>query len=70
MKSTLLQAVSARRTTNSKLVGDGVIHHSDASGQYVSLALTEKRLDHGAASSIWCVSTTQFNALVENTIAL
>ena len=40
--SALLQAVSVRRRTNPEFVGDGVIHHSDAGGQYVSLALTER----------------------------
>ena len=70
MTSTLLQAVSARRRTDPTFVADGVIHHSDAGAQYVSLALTEKLLDHGVTGSIGRVGTAHDNALMESTIGL
>ena len=68
--STLLQAVSVRRRTNPTFVGDGVILHSDAGSQYVSLALTEKLLDLGVAGSVGRVGTAHDNALMESTIGL
>lgn len=68
--SALLQAVSVRRRTNPEFVGHGVIHHSDAGGQYVSLALTEKLLDLGVAGSVGRVGTAHDNALMESTIGL
>jgi putative transposase len=38
--------------------------------QYVSLALTEKLLDHGVTGSIGRVGTAHDNALMESTIGL
>lgn len=67
---TLLQAVSVRRRTNPTFVGDGIIPHSDAGSQYVSLALIEKLLELGVAGSVGRVGTAHDNALMESTIGL
>lgn len=47
-----------------------MIHRSDAGGQYVSLALSKKLLDPGAAGSIGRVGTAYDNALMESPIEL
>lgn len=62
------QAVSVRRRTNPEFVADSVIHHSDDGARHVSLALTEKLLDHGITGSIGRVSAAHDDALMESTI--
>ncbi|WP_434062034.1 IS3 family transposase [Actinotalea lenta] len=48
----------------------GLIHHSDAGSQYVSLALTERLAALGIRASIWTVADAYDNALAESTIGL
>lgn len=64
------QAVATRRRFDPQFTGEGVIHHSDAGSQYVSLALSKKLLDYGIAGSIGRVGTAHDNALMESTIGL
>ena len=58
------QAVSVRRRTNPEFVGDGVIHHSDAGGQYVSLALTEKLMMYAINRELEYFDMPQVRAIV------
>ncbi|MEP6295825.1 MAG: hypothetical protein ABJ382_00750 [Ilumatobacter sp.] len=55
-------AVFNRRT---RLIGD-VIAHSDAGGQYVSIAYTERLAEIGARPSIGTVGDSYDNALAES----
>jgi putative transposase len=48
----------------------GLIHHSDAGAQYVSLALTERLAALGMRASIGTVADAYDNALAESTIGL
>jgi putative transposase len=48
----------------------GLIHHSDAGSQYVSLALTERLAALGMRASIGTVADAYDNALAESTIGL
>ncbi len=48
----------------------GLIHHSDAGSQYVSLALTERLAALGIRASIGTVADAYDNALAESTIGL
>jgi putative transposase len=49
---------------------DGVICHSDAGGQYVSIAYTDRLDDIGAAPSIGTVGDSYDNAMAESVIGL
>ena len=66
---TLEMAVWARERTG---IADlsGVIHHTDAGAQYVSLALTERLAALGMRASIGTVGDAYDNALAESTIGL
>jgi putative transposase len=48
----------------------GLIHHTDAGSQYVSLALTERLAALGMRASIGTVGDAYDNALAESTIGL
>jgi putative transposase len=48
----------------------GLIHHSDAGSQYVSLALTERLAALGMRASIGTIADAYDNALAESTIGL
>ena len=48
----------------------GLIHHSDAGAQYVSLALTERLAALGMRASIGTIADAYDNALAESTIGL
>lgn len=48
----------------------GLIHHTDAGAQYVSLALTERLAVLGMRASIGVVGDAYDNALAESTIGL
>nr|WP_286189438.1 IS3 family transposase [Sanguibacter hominis] len=66
---TLEMAVWARQRAG---IADlsGVIHHTDAGSQYVSLALTERLAALGMRASIGTVGDAYDNALAESTIGL
>ncbi len=49
---------------------DGLIHHSDAGSQYVSIRYTERLTDAGAIASIGTVGDSYDNALAESVIGL
>jgi transposase InsO family protein len=67
--SVLEQAVFTRRR-QLQFTATGLIHHSDAGSQYVSLAFTEALRDAGIAGSIGTVGDALDNALMESTIGL
>ena len=66
----LRQALQVRRRGEHEWVAAGLIHHSDAGSQYVSVALTAELLDAGIAGSIGSVGDALDNALCESTIGL
>ncbi len=66
----LRQALQARRRTEDAWAPAGLIHHSDAGSQYVSVAFTGELLDAGIAGSIGTVGDALDNALCESTIGL
>src|SRR5215212_11371704 len=66
----LRQALQVRRRGEHEWVAAGLIHHSDAGSQYVSVALTGELLDAGIAGSIGSVGDALDNALCESTIGL
>ena len=66
---TLEMAVWARERAGVKDLA-GVIHHTDAGAQYVSLALTERLAALGMRASIGTVGDAYDNALAESTIGL
>jgi putative transposase len=68
--SALEQAVNVRERSDPTFVAQGVIHHSDAGGQYTGLAFSRKLLDHGVVGSIGRIGTAYDNALMESTIGL
>jgi putative transposase len=49
---------------------DGLIHHSDAGSQYVSIRYTERLADAGAVASIGSVGDSYDNAQIESLIGL
>jgi transposase InsO family protein len=49
---------------------DGVIHHSDAGSQYLSIRYTERLADAGAVPSVGSVGDSYDNALAETIIGL
>ncbi|WP_373290188.1 IS3 family transposase [Pilimelia terevasa] len=68
--SVLEQAVFTRRRHNMQFTPTGLVHHSDAGSQYVSLAFTEALVEAGIAGSIGSVGDALDNALMESTIGL
>jgi len=66
----LRQALQARRRCEHDWVAAGLIHHSDAGSQYVSVAFTAELLAAGIAGSIGTVGDALDNALCESTIGL
>ncbi|WP_344016358.1 IS3 family transposase, partial [Kitasatospora atroaurantiaca] len=48
----------------------GLVHHSDAGSQYVSIRYTDRLLETGAAPSVGSVGDAYDNALMESTIGL
>jgi putative transposase len=49
---------------------DGVVHHSDAGGQYTAIRYANRLLDAGALASIGSVGDSYDNALAESVIGL
>ena len=49
---------------------DGLVHHSDRGGQYLSIRYTERLADAGAACSVGSRGDSFDNALAETTIGL
>jgi putative transposase len=49
---------------------DGLIHHSDRGGQYLSIRYTEHLADAGAVASVGSRGDSYNNALAESTIGL
>jgi putative transposase len=68
--SVLEQALFTRRRSNAQFTATGLVHHSDAGSQYVSLAFTEALREAGIAGSIGTVGDALDNALMESTIGL
>lgn len=68
--SALEQSLFTRRRTNVEFTTTGLLHHSDAGSQYVSLAFTEELQDAGITGSIGSVGDALDNALMESTIGL
>ena len=68
--SALEQSLFTRRRTNVEFTTTGLLHHSDAGSQYVSLAFTEELRDAGITGSIGSVGDALDNALMESTIGL
>ena len=66
----LRQALQVRRRGEHDWVATGLIHHSDAGSQYVSVAFTAELLAAGIAGSIGTVGDALDNALCESTIGL
>ena len=62
----LEQALHDRRP----LRGDGLIHHSDRGGQYVSIKYTERLAEAGIEPSVGSVGDSYDNALAESVIGL
>lgn len=68
--SALQQALFTRRRTNATFTATGLLHHSDAGSQYVSLAFTDALRDADITGSIGSVGDALDNALMESTIGL
>jgi transposase InsO family protein len=66
----LRQALQLRRRGENAWAAAGLIHHSDAGSQYVSVAFTAELLEAGIAGSIGTVGDALDNALCESTIGL
>lgn len=66
----LRQALQVRRRAEDAWLAAGLVHHSDAGSQYVSVAFTAELLDAGIAGSIGTVGDALDNALCESTIGL
>jgi transposase InsO family protein len=66
----LRQAVQVRRRSETGWTATGLVHHSDAGSQYVSLAFTAELVEAGIAGSIGSVGDALDNALCESTIGL
>jgi transposase InsO family protein len=66
----LRQALQVRRRGEHAWVAAGLIHHSDAGSQYVSVAFTAELIAAGIAGSIGSVGDALDNALCESTIGL
>ena len=68
--SALEQAIHTRRRGSFEFTSTGLVHHSDAGTQYVSLVLTDALRDAGMQGSIGSVGDALDNALMESTIGL
>ena len=68
--SALEQAIHTRRRGSFESTSTGLVHHSDAGTQYVSLALTDALREVGMQGSIGSVGDALDNALMESTIGL
>ena len=66
----LRQALQGRRRGEHDWLAAGLIHHSDAGSQYVSVAFTAELLAAGIAGSIGTVGDALDNALCESIIGL
>jgi putative transposase len=66
----LRQALQVRRQAEDAWAPAGLVHHSDAGSQYVSVAFTAELLQAGIAGSIGTVGDALDNALCESTIGL
>ena len=66
----LHQALQLRRRSKVDWSATGLIHHSDAGSQYLSLAFTAELVEGGIAGSIGTVGDALDNALCESTIGL
>jgi putative transposase len=64
------QALHIRHRDNARWTSAGLVHHSDAGSQYVSVAFTAELLEAGIAGSIGSVGDALDNALCESTIGL
>jgi transposase InsO family protein len=64
------QALHTRHRGDATWTATGLVHHSDAGSQYVSVAFTAELLDAGIAGSIGTVGDALDNALCESTIGL
>jgi putative transposase len=64
------QALQVRHRGDATWTATGLVHHSDAGSQYVSVALTAELLAAGIAGSIGTVGDALDNALCESTIGL
>ena len=64
------QALQVRHRGEATWTATGLVHHSDAGSQYVSVALTAELLDAGITGSIGTVGDALDNALCESTIGL
>ena len=64
------QALHTRHRADATWTATGLVHHSDAGSQYVSVAFTAELLDAGIAGSIGTVGDALDNALCESTIGL
>ena len=64
------QALQVRHRGQATWMATGLVHHSDAGSQYVSVALTAELLEAGIAGSIGTVGDALDNALCESTIGL
>ncbi len=66
---TLEMAIWTREHTGTP-IGENLIHHSDAGGQYTSFAFTDRLVRAGVDPSIGSVGDAYDNALAETTIGL
>ena len=64
------QALQLRHRGDAAWTSTGLMHHSDAGLQYVSVALTAELLEAGIAGSIGAVGDALDNVLCESTIGL
>ena len=68
--SALNQALFTRRRTDTTFTSQGLVHHSDAGSQYLSLAFSEELHKAGIVGSIGTVGDALDNAVMESTIGL
>jgi putative transposase len=66
----LEQALFTRRRHNVGFTSTGLVFHSDAGSQFLSLAFTEALIEAGITGSIGSVGDALDNALMESTIGL
>ncbi|HLR57233.1 MAG TPA: IS3 family transposase, partial [Beutenbergiaceae bacterium] len=68
--SALNQALFTRRRTDVTFTSQGLVHHSDAGSQYLSLAFSDELHKAGIVGSIGTVGDALDNAVMESTIGL
>lgn len=68
--SALNQALFTRRRTDATFTSHGLVHHSDAGSQYLSVAFTEELHKAGIIGSIGTIGDALDNAVMESTIGL